>query len=135
MNDRYFGKVVAKTDKFTIVMNKGSENGVEEGDRFLVVGLGQSIIDSDTQEELGRLEIRRGNVSVFHIQERISSAHSCEFEKFSIENETHKITSSGGNGAANLEEFHGVVLEPDKPAQGKLKELDGAQIGDFLLKL
>lgn len=131
MNDRYFGKIVATPNKFTIVMNKGSENGVEEGDEFLVVGLGQSIIDSDNQEELGRLEIRRGNVKVFHIQERISTAHSCEFEKLHDVKGVKDATSLGGSETVNSPELQKAVI---KHGDEKIKELDGAQIGDFLLK-
>lgn len=135
MSDRYFGKVVAANDKFTIVMNKGSEHGVETGDRFLVIGLGQSIIDPDTQEELGRLEIVRGKVDVTHVQAKIATARSCEFEKFSDVKEIKKVTSRGIGGLASLMGPQDTVTESIKPGGEELKELDGAQIGDLLIKL
>jgi len=135
MNDRYFGKIVAMTDKFTLVMNKGSEHGVELGDKFMVVGLGQSIVDSDTQEELGRLEILRGNVSVVHVQERIATARSCKFDSSSDAKGFTTAALAGGSEAVNLPLAQGAVTKPIKPAEEKLKELDGAQIGDYLIKL
>lgn len=135
MSDRYFGKVVVANNKFTIVMNKGSEHGVKIGDRFLVIGLGQSIIDPDTQEELGRLEIVRGKVDVTHVQEKIATARSCEFEKFSDVKEIKKVTSRGIGGLASLMGPQDTVTESIKPGGEELKELDGAQIGDLLIKL
>lgn len=135
MSDRYFGKVVAANDKFTIVMNKGSTHGVEVGDQFLVVGLGQSIIDPDTQEELGQLEIVRGKVSVTHVQEKIATARSCEFEKFSDIKETKKVTSRSMGALAGLMGPQDTITESIRPVAEELKELEGAQLGDLLLKL
>jgi len=131
MNDRYYGKVVATTDRFTLVMNKGSENGVELGDKFLVVGLGQSIIDSDTQEELGRLEVLRGHVKVSHVQERISTARSCEFEQHPDVSGINNATPPDTSGTVKVAESREAVITH---VERKVKELDGAQIGDFLLK-
>jgi len=134
MNDRYFGKVVAMTDKHTLVMNQGSENGVELGDKFLVVGLGQSIIDPDNQEELGRREILRGNVSVVHVQERISTARSCEFDSSSNVKGFTMDTLDAGSEVRNLPLDQQGAAKPIKHGEEKLKELDGAQIGDYLIK-
>lgn len=134
MSNRYFGKVVATTDRFTIVMNRGSEHGVNNGDKFLIVGLGPVIIDPDTQEELERLEIVRGKVSVFHVQEKISSARSCEFMRSSDVKEIKKVTSRGG-GVIGFLGPQDTVTESIKPGDEQLKELNGAQVGDLLLML
>lgn len=131
MTERHFGKVVDTIDKFTIVMDKGSEHGVKTGDRFLVVGLGKPIYDPDTQAELGCLEITRGKVSVSHVQEKISTACSCEVEKPSDVN----VTPRNVERLASLLRPQHIVTEPIAPGEEKLKELDHAQIGDLLLKL
>ena len=135
MSDRFFGKVAATSDRFTIVMNRGSEHGVEVGDKFLVIGLGQLIIDPDTQEVLGRLEIVRGKVSVTHVQEKLATARSCEFEKFSDVKEIKKVTSRGVGGFASFMGPQDTVTESIKPGGEDLKELEGALLGDLLLKL
>jgi hypothetical protein len=134
MSDRYFGKVVATTDKYTIVVNRGAEHGVKAGDRFLIVGLGPTITDPDTQEELERLEIVRGKVAISHVQERISTARSCEFEKSSDVKEIKKVTSRGG-GVLGLMAPQDTVTESITPGEESLKALNGAQVGDLLLKL
>lgn len=134
MSDRYFGKVVATPDRFTIVMNRGADHGISNGDMFLVVGLGQTIVDPDTQQELERLEIVRGKVSVFHVQEKISSARSCEFERSSDVKEIKKVTSRGG-GVVGFLGPQDTVTESIKPGEERLRELNDAQLGDLLLKL
>ena len=135
MADRYVGKVASISNNFTIVINKGTENGIKAGDKFLVVGLGASITDPDTHEELERLEIVRGKVSVSHVQEKISTARSCEIEKTSDVKEIKKVTSRGSGGLASFMGPQDTVTESIKPGAEKLKELDSVQVGDFLLKL
>lgn len=133
MSDRYFGKVVNTTDRFSIVMNRGTEHGVKNGDKFLVVGLGPMITDPDTQEKLEQLEIVRGKVSVFHVQDKISSARSCEFERSSDVKEIKKVTSRGG-GMVGFLGAQDTVTESIKPGDERLKELNDVQLGDMLLK-
>ena len=137
MSDRHFGKVVASNDNytFTIVFNKGSDHDVKEGDRFLVVGLGPTVIDPDTQEELERLEIVRGKVSVTHVQQKISTARSCEIEKSSDVKEIKKVSSRGNSGLASFLGPQDTVTESIKPGAEMLKPLVGAQLGDLVLKL
>lgn len=135
MDERYFGKVVSTIDRFNIVMNKGSEHGVKMGDRFLVVGLGPAITDPDTQEDLGRLEIVRGRVRISHVQEKISTAISCEVEKSSDVKEIKKVTSRNSSGLASFLGPQDTVTESIKPGEERVKELNGAQAGDLLLKL
>ena len=134
MSERYFGKVVATPDRLTVVLNRGSEHGIKNGDRFLIVGLGPTIVDPDTQEELERLEVVRGKVSVIHVQEKISTARSCEIERTSDVKEIKKITSRG-LGVIGLLGPQDTVTESIKPGDERLKELNDAQVGDFLLKL
>lgn len=134
MSERYFGKVVSALDKFTVVINKGAEQGVKTGDKFLVVGLGSEIIDPDTGEDLGKLEIVRGKVSVTHIQEKMSTARSCEFEKSSDVKEITKVSARGGSAIASILGSQDTVTESITPGHESLKELKDTHIGDLLLK-
>lgn len=135
MIDRYFGKVVAARDKFTVVVNRGESQGVKIGDKFLIVGLGEVIVDPDTQEELERLEIVRGKVVVTHAQEKISTMRAYEYEKSSDAKEITKVSSRGGGGIASIMGAQETVTESIKPGEERLKALIGAQIGDFIIKL
>lgn len=137
MNDRYFGKIVSIQDKYTVVINAGEDRGVKPGNKFLVVGLGETIVDPDTQEELERLEIIRGKAIVTHVQSRIATIRSFEVERTPDSKEIKKVKSTGAGLAAVL--YGGqpqeTVTESIKPGEEKLKELKGVQLGDYVILL
>lgn len=131
MSDRYFAKVVVVQDKYTVVINAGSEKEVKVGKKFLIVGLGELIVDPDTKEELERLEIVRGNAQVTHVQGKIATLRSSEYDRTADEREIKKITSRGG-----LTVFGGpqdTVTETTKPGEQVIREFRGVQVGDFAI--
>ena len=132
MTDRYFGKVVATRDEFTVVMNRGEEHGVKVGQNFLIVGLGEVITDPDTNEELEQLEIVRGRVIAEHVQPKISTLKSCEYEKSADIKEIKKVTSRGGISLLGPQD---TVTESIKPGSQHLKPLDHTERGDYVIKL
>ncbi|WP_414470396.1 hypothetical protein [Methanobacterium sp. ACI-7] len=69
------GNIVGIKDEYTVVINKGSEDGVKEGDVFVIYDEGEEIIDI-TGESLGTLEIVKGKVEVDHTAERYSICSS-----------------------------------------------------------
>lgn len=77
----YFGTVARVVDEFGLVINKGSDDGVSKGDRFLIYGVGDVIRDPESGESLGQLESVRGTGTVSHVQDRISTVKSDAFEK------------------------------------------------------
>ena len=80
MNKLITGKVVKIADMNTIVINKGSADGVTEGNRFLIYHLGEELFDPDTQESLGTLEIVCGEGKPTHIQEHMTTLASDKHE-------------------------------------------------------
>ena len=93
MSDRYFAKVASVRDNYTVVINKGSDNGVKEGDRFLLVGVGEVITDPDTGEALEHLELVRGKATAIHVQNKVATLESCEYQKSSDTREIKKVTT------------------------------------------
>lgn len=132
MAERYFGRVVGMPDKYTVVINKGDDNEVEIGQKFLVVGQGNIIIDPETNEELERLELVRGRVSIEHIQQKISTLKSCEYEKAKDLKEIKKVTSQGGVTVFGRQN---TVTESITPGKRSLKKLNDARVGDYIIKL
>ena|SRR5450759_4380560 len=65
-------KVASVLDPARVVINRGSENGVQVGQRFIIFTIGQELTDPDTKQSLGKLEIVRGTGKVEHIQERMA---------------------------------------------------------------
>lgn len=135
MSDRYFAKVVSAQDKFTIVINAGSNRGVKLGSRFLVVGLGEAVVDPDTGEELERLELLRGRAKVIHVQEKIATLQATEYERDPDVKEIKKVIAKGGGllsyGLLNTPQE--TVTESIQQGEERLKELKGVQIGDYVI--
>lgn len=57
-----------------VVLAAGSEQGVREGMAFVLYALGDPITDPETGEPLGQLELIKGRVKVFHVQDKLSRA-------------------------------------------------------------
>ncbi|SHK62340.1 hypothetical protein SAMN05216369_2505 [Marinobacter antarcticus] len=69
--------VVKIIDDFTLVINRGSEHGVSKGNHFLVYYVdSDEIIDPETGESLGALEIVRGTGTATHVQPKLTTIKS-----------------------------------------------------------
>ena len=67
-------------DDIQVVIDKGSCDGVELGQRFLIYGIDpEPIIHPITGENLGSLEIVRGTGKVVHVQEGLATNESDKF--------------------------------------------------------
>lgn len=73
-----FPATVAKViDDYKLVINRGSENGIKEGQRMLVYCVSdEDIKDPETGESLGFLELVRGTGKIIFVQEKISIIES-----------------------------------------------------------
>lgn len=69
-------RVVQIIDEYTVVINRGENHDIEKGDRFLIFALGEPVLDFDTNEDLGRLELVRGRAEAVHVQEGITTLKS-----------------------------------------------------------
>lgn len=47
-------------DAYKVVINKGLNQGIKKGDRFLIYNMGEEIIDPSTNKSYGRLEVTKG---------------------------------------------------------------------------
>jgi hypothetical protein len=66
-------------DQENVVINIGSNEGIKRGNRFIIFGVGDEIIDPDSKESLGKLEIVRGEGIVVHVQEKMCIVRSDEY--------------------------------------------------------
>lgn len=87
--------VIHVSDMLSAVINKGAEQGVKPGDTYLIYSLGPEINDPETGASLGRLEIVRGRAIVRHVQEKMSTLESDEFEETPGRRKIVKRESSG----------------------------------------
>jgi hypothetical protein len=81
MNKRIENITIVKiVDQYQIVINKGSNDGISDYMNFLVYEEGEEIIDPATKESLGKLEIAKGKLRVKHVQEKLTTLESDDFE-------------------------------------------------------
>lgn len=118
-------KVVAVIDSYTVAINRGTNDMVKVGDSFLIFGLGAEITDPDTGENLGHLELVRGQVKVIHLQERLATAKSSKMERIPGRKRIVEHSSPFRLRIAGEKE-HIEYPETWEPV-----ELEGALVGDF----
>lgn len=85
-------KVVYIQDDYKISLNIGSDDGVKEGQRYLVYELSnEEIIDPDTKKSLGFLELVKGTGTVIHVQDKMCTIES---DKYDYQNTKRTIVKS-----------------------------------------
>jgi hypothetical protein len=76
--DFFEGKVARIIDDHRVVINKGESDGIQIGQRFLILEIGEEVFDPDTKESLGTVEVVKGRGEVTHVQKRISTLQTTE---------------------------------------------------------
>lgn len=73
----YPATVAKVTDSHTLVINRGSDHGIKKGDHFLVYYVDpEELIDPESGESLGNLEIVRGTGTAIHVQPKLTTLKS-----------------------------------------------------------
>jgi hypothetical protein len=116
---RYVAKIARIIDSYRIVVNKGANAGLKVGQRLIVIGIGETISDPETNEELGVLEIVKGEVEVIHVQEKIATLKSCHYETSPDRHQTP---------------IHGFGQVITIPGERYLVKLANVQVGDLIVK-
>ena len=118
-----FPATVAKViDNYKLVMNRGEQNGIREGQRMMVYRIDdEEILDPHTGESLGFLELVRGTGRVIFVQDKISIIETDRKKTYRkrIENPPFGLSSYKSEVAE--------VVESDE-----LKPFDNAQVGDLV---
>ena len=70
-------------DEFSVVINKGEKDGIKRGYRFLIYSECGEVVDPETKESLGNLEVPKGYAEVESLQERMTLIRSSEFKSTS----------------------------------------------------
>lgn len=112
-------KVVKTMDyDYKVVINRGSIHGVKLGQRFLIYSIGEEIIDPDTLESLGSLEIVRGKGKVVHLQEKMATIES---DRLKSERTIKKNSNSLWKSVGDTEE---EIITPTR------QPFDEPEVGD-----
>lgn len=71
-------RVAKVLDEFSVVLNAGGDDGVRPGMVFAIFTLGEKIVDPDSKDILGRLEVVKGRVRIEHVQANMCTGRSSE---------------------------------------------------------
>lgn len=77
-------KVIRIFDECHVLINAGTNDGIEQGDLLRIVGEMEEIIDPETKKKLGTLEKMKAKVRAIHVQVNMCVAESAESYKASI---------------------------------------------------
>ena len=103
MTEKITGKVAQILSVRELVINRGSDDGVQEGMAFAVLNpQGARIVDPDTEEELGSVDLPKVLVKAVRVEPRLTVARTYV---------THRRVT-GGSGVYNIfapREVHEVV--------------------------
>ena len=144
MNSNFRAKVIKLVkdkhdDIYQVVINKGSDAGVNEGDKVIVYEQdSEELFDPDTNESLGFMEIIKGRGKVIHVQEKMSTIESIEFHTTKngekIVEEDRPSSARGIMNALygyNKQTVRTKYIEPQK----KLRPFENIKINDFVKPL
>ncbi len=111
--------VVQVLEPDRVVFNRGSNDGIQKGQRFLIYALDRELFDPETNESLGQLEIVRGTGVAVHVQPRITTVESDtrapDVRRTVRRNDPYSILS--GRGEEIIEQT-GATLPFDGPKVG-----------------
>lgn len=118
-------KVIKVINEYTLVINAGSDDGVNERYEFLIYELGDELFDPDTKESLGQLEIIKGTATPTHIQNKITTIKS---NKYIYSSEKKRIIKR----VAGLASMFGGEEEIIEPGNKQLKSFDNPATNDLV---
>jgi hypothetical protein len=75
--------VIKVIDDYTVVINRGSQDGITWNDRFVIYQEDEEMIDPITGDSLGKLQLTKGTAKVQSIQEKMSVIVSDKYRTIS----------------------------------------------------
>lgn len=123
-------KIIKIVNDFKVIANKGSNDGIEAGMKVLIYELGEELFDPDTNENLGRLEIIKGNGIVVHVQDRM-----CTIESNMKSNAPRTIRRKNPNSIGSLGSIATALYGKEEIVEEmpmEPKEFEDLCMGDFI---
>lgn len=119
-------KVAKVVDAYKLVINRGREHGIREGQRVLIYEVGdEQILDPDTGESLGNLELVKGTGKVFQVEDKYAVVES---------DKTHQRLriDQGGDRVAQLFLGDFRTFLATQPKEIVPSPFDNPRVGDFV---
>ncbi|MBE9263622.1 hypothetical protein IQ224_16125 [Microcystis sp. LEGE 00066] len=119
-------QIVNILDPYRLVMNRGERNRIKVGRRVLIYGISEEeIIDPNTGESLGYLEIVKGTGRVINVQDNMATIESDKKQTF-----RRKLDNSNPFYLLASPREKAEIIEFDEP-----KPFENPKIGDWVKPL
>lgn len=126
-------KIVKILDEYTLVINAGTDHGVQSGDQFQILDKkGSKVIDPDTDEVIGQLDLVKATVEVTDLHEKMCICSSQFFVKANSPF-SGQIISSGLKSitdSLSIAEQERLNVDLSQVSGGKRKSNAKIQLGD-----
>lgn len=117
--------VVKVIDNYKLVINKGEASGIKEGQRMMVYHLDdEEILDPNTGESLGYLELVRGTGKIIFVQDKLSIVESDKKPNIDLNRLSYLIIEYLQKPRGLSRELSSVPLTPSGIEYLKKKELE-----------
>jgi hypothetical protein len=136
------GKIIKIIDDYTIVTNIGKNLDAKIGQEFKIISIGDEIVDPDTHEILGNLEMLRGVVKITYLQEKMSTMTSARYYKEPDIKEIRKLTPIESSQPNKYGALSGLGFYVEKKQEEIIKTteglkkpepLDNVSVGDVVI--
>lgn len=115
---------------YRVAINKGAEDGVKEGQSYLIYCLSEEdIIDPVSQKSLGKLEIVKGTGKVIHVQKYLATIESDKFKT------SRSTTKRNPSTSSIFTAFGGYQAEETETINTDRKPFDDVNIGDLVKRI
>jgi hypothetical protein len=110
-----------------LVINQGARQGIKLGDRYLVFGFGPHIVDPDSGEDLGEIELVRGRGEVVHVQEHLATIRTIERRRT---RPAKRIIREAAGALALATGYRGKVIEEELAPEAEMP-FEAVRLGDL----
>jgi len=124
------GQVARILDDESIVVNRGSADGVREGMRFVVFAEHDEVTDPATGRSLGRIEIVKARVVAAHVQERMATLRAEAAAARAASEDPTQRTLSSEMVAVSMSERSQAKLNVDRSAMTGTPKAGPVTLGD-----
>lgn len=125
------GKVAQIIDRYTIVINRGKSDEVENDMRFIIYEKGDEITDPDSGKSLGIFENIKMKVKIVNVNENISTAKSDE--KYRVT--TPSSLNLNYLGSSSRTEIKELPLDQETREKLVNHKMSGVKIGDLVRQI
>jgi len=127
-------KIVKILDEYNVVINAGINQDLKQGDQFQILDKeGSDVIDPDTQEIIGTLDLIKATVEVAELHEKMCICSSQSSIKMNSPFSTSKVLSAGINSISDsltFSEQEKLNVDLTQVTGGKRKSNKKIQLGD-----